>query len=203
MLSLLVELQRLKGLDRTGWTLRGLPGGSESVASHSFGVAATAMLFADELVSRGVNLDVERILRIALLHDAAEVRVGDMPRTASKYYGADVRRQAETAAFGDMIASLADESRILYSSLHEEYENRSSLESRIVKAADLIDLIVQVLAFERTGARGLNEFWEGVASQDCGLEGIAGEAFNELVQQICSERERVLGTATKHGIHES
>ncbi|HLA12718.1 MAG TPA: hypothetical protein VJ023_19185 [Pyrinomonadaceae bacterium] len=43
VVNLLVELQRLKRLDRTGWTLRGLPNGTESVAAHSFGVAVTVM----------------------------------------------------------------------------------------------------------------------------------------------------------------
>jgi 5'-deoxynucleotidase YfbR-like HD superfamily hydrolase len=33
MLRILIELQRLKRLDRTGWTLRGLPSGTESVAA--------------------------------------------------------------------------------------------------------------------------------------------------------------------------
>src|SRR2546423_38186 len=44
MLSVLLELQRLKRLDRTGWVLRGLPPGAESVAAHSYGVALAAVL---------------------------------------------------------------------------------------------------------------------------------------------------------------
>ena len=83
MLSTLIELQRLKRLDRTGWTLRGLPNGTESVASHSFGVSVTAMLLADKFAAHGIAVDLEKVLRIALLHDWAEVRVGDMPRTAT------------------------------------------------------------------------------------------------------------------------
>ena len=80
VLSTLIELQRLKRLDRTGWTLRGLPNGTESVAAHSFGVAVTAMTLADELRSLGVPVDTERLLRMALLHDWAETRVGDYPK---------------------------------------------------------------------------------------------------------------------------
>src|ERR1041385_7257088 len=68
MLSTLIELQRLKRLDRTGWTLRGLPNGTESVASHSFGVSVTAMLLADRCGAAGVTVDVQKLLRIALLH---------------------------------------------------------------------------------------------------------------------------------------
>src|ERR1051326_6427782 len=98
MLSTLIELQRLKRLDRTGWTLRGLPNGTESVAAHSFGVSATAMLLADSCIAQGVNVNVETVLRIALLHDWADVRVGDMPRTGPLYFGTPGRNQAESPA---------------------------------------------------------------------------------------------------------
>src|ERR1044072_8868549 len=106
MLSTLIELQRLKGLDRTGWTLRGLPNGTESVAAHSFGVSVTAMLLADRCAAAGVIVDVEKVLRVALLHDWAETRVGDMPRTATLYFGAAARKQAETAAFHDLTKAI-------------------------------------------------------------------------------------------------
>src|ERR671924_1979448 len=104
MLRTLIELQRLKNLDRTGWTLRGLPPRTESVAAHSFGVAVTAMMLADELTARGVAVDLERLLRIALLHDWAEARIGDLPKTAADYFGADTRKRAEAAAFADIIS---------------------------------------------------------------------------------------------------
>src|ERR671927_1656901 len=102
MLSVLLELQRLKRLDRTGWVLRGLPPGAESVAAHSYGVALTAMLLADECAARGVRVDVGRVVRIALLHDLQETRTGDMPRTVADYYGREARRAAERAAFDDI-----------------------------------------------------------------------------------------------------
>ena len=94
MLSTLIELQRLKRLDRTGWVLRGLPNGTESVAAHSFGVSVTAMLIADGCAAQGVTVDAEKLLRMALLHDWAETRVGDMPRTATLYFGSEARKHA-------------------------------------------------------------------------------------------------------------
>src|SRR5947208_16541592 len=104
MLNTLIELQRLKRLERTGWMLRGLPLGTESVAAHSFGVAITAMMVGDEICSRGGELNTARILRMALLHDWAETRVGDMPRTATHYFGPETRKQAEGQAFAYVIA---------------------------------------------------------------------------------------------------
>jgi putative hydrolase of HD superfamily len=188
MISTLIELQRLKRLERTGWTLRGLAPGAESVAAHSFGVALAAMMLADELIARGTDIDVERVLRLALMHDWAEARVGDMPRTAIEYFGAEARRSAERAAFDAIVEGLGKRIESRYSELHEDYEHRASLEARLVKAADIIDLLVQALAFERAGVRGLDEFWEGVAERDFQLEGTAREVFQEALHLLFKAR---------------
>lgn len=189
MLSLLVELQRLKRLDRTGWILRGLPNGTESVAAHSFGVSATAMLLADEIKSRGVQVDVERVLRMSILHDWAETRIGDMPRTATCYFGADTRKEAETAAFADIVAELTAKTVLI--ALHHDYEKRESLEARVVKAADIIDLLIQAYALERAGARGLDEFWEVATAADFQLPAEARSVVDELIQLILAERRQL------------
>jgi putative hydrolase of HD superfamily len=189
MLSTLIELQRLKRLDRTGWTLRGLPNGTESVASHSFGVSVTAMLLADKIVAQGVVVDLEKILRIALLHDWAEVRVGDMPRTATLYFGSEARKRAETAAFVDVVKPVDAEGT--YASLYHDYERRESIEARLVKAADVLDLLIQVLALERAGARGLDEFWEVAAKPDFNLEGVAEQVVQGLLQSIVEARSEL------------
>jgi putative hydrolase of HD superfamily len=189
MLSTLIELQRLKRLDRTGWTLRGLPNGTESVAAHSFGVAVTAMLLADSCVAQGVAVDVEKLLRIALLHDWAETRVGDMPRTATLYFGSEARKQAETAAFSDIVNPVDTDGS--YTNLYNDYERRESLEARIVKAADVLDLLIQVLALERAGARGLDEFWEVAEKPDFNLEGAAEQIVQELLRSILNARSEL------------
>ena len=193
MLSTLIELQRLKGLGRTGWMLRGIAAGAESVADHSYGVAVAAMLLGDEVIARGVHVNMERVLRTALLHDWAETRVGDLPRTATAYFGAETRKGAESAAFKEIVGEL-ETSAVAekYSALHEDYEERESLEARLVKAADVIDLLVQTLSFERAGVRGLDEFWDGVAERDFRLDGIAGEVVDEVLRQLIAERQRIV-----------
>ena len=187
MLATLIELQRLKRLDRTGWTLRGLANGTESVAAHSFGVGVTAMLLADEIRARGTAVDVEKVLRMALLHDWSETRVGDMPKTAVTYFGSEARKKAEIAAFADVVKE-AGAGNERYRALYEEYEARESLEAQIVKAADVIDLLVQALALERGGARGLDEFWEVAETDNLPIEGKPREVFNELISELTEAR---------------
>jgi len=190
MLLILIELQRLKRLERTGWTLRGLPNGTESVAAHSFGVSVTAMLLADEIKSRGLDVDIERVLKMALLHDWAETRVGDMPKTATNYFGADARKRAETAALADIVSTLgAAESQ--YKGLYHDYEQRHSLEARLVKAADIIDLLIQAYALERAGAKGLDEFWQVAHDADFQLPSIAHEVVREVLQSLLEARSMI------------
>jgi putative hydrolases of HD superfamily len=192
MIQALIELQRLKRLDRTGWVLRGIAPGAESVAAHSYGVALAAMLLADEMRARGHQVDVERVVRMALLHDAAEVRVGDLPRTATGYFGSTARREAEQTAFHEVVETLSSVIRDTYEEIHKEYEQRSSLAARIVKGADLIDLLVQALAFERSGVRGLGEFWAGVLSRDRHEAEALSQLLDECFDQLVIERRKVL-----------
>jgi putative hydrolase of HD superfamily len=190
MLNTLIELQRLKRLDRTGWTLRGLPNGTESVASHSFGVSITAMMLADEINSRGLQLNMERVLRMALLHDWSETRVGDMPRTATHYFGDAARKLAEHRAFADIVAG-AGTAESEYQKLYDDYEQRQSVEARIVKAADVIDLLVQAYALERAGAKGLDEFWEVAVDADFQLPAIAQTVVRKVLDAIVAERSKI------------
>ena len=190
MLATLIELQRLKRLERTGWTLRGLPNGTESVASHSFGVCATAMMLADEVKARGLEVNCERVLRMALLHDWAETRVGDLPKTATGYFGADVRKEAETSAFADIVAALGP-AESEYRELYKDYEERASLEARLVKAADVIDLLVQAYALERAGAKGLDEFWMVAQQPDFKLPQEADQVVNEVLLSLLQARNTI------------
>lgn len=188
MLATLIELQRLKRLERTGWILRGLPNGTESVASHSFGVCVTAMMLADEVKHRGLEVDCERVLRMALVHDWAETRIGDMPRAAAGYFGADARKSAETSAFAEIINGLRAFAE--YQALYKDYEERESLEARLVKAADVIDLLIQAHALERAGARGLDEFWQVAEVPNFKLPQVADQVINEVLQSLLQARNK-------------
>ena len=105
------------------------------------------------------------------------------------YFGKEVTRKAETGAFADIVSTLNDKSE--YLDLYEDYESRMSLEARLVKAADVIDLLVQVLALERAGARGLDEFWEIAEDPDFQLTGPAKEITNQLVLSLLDARREL------------
>src|SRR5690606_5214441 len=63
---------RLKDEARGGWLLRGVRD-PESVAAHSWGTALLCLLYADD-----AGVDRDRAMVMALVHDLAEARTGDV-----------------------------------------------------------------------------------------------------------------------------
>ena len=175
-IEFLTEIMRLKALPRTGWLLRGVRD-VESIADHLFGVAWIALLLADRARANGHEISVEKVLRMALLHDLSEARTGDLPATIKPYFSGDTLKQADEQAARDILQPLG-ELGDNYLALWHEYEERTSLESRIVKAADKLDLLLQAREYENGGAKNLGEFWQN-AEEDFARLGVA-----ELIADI-------------------
>jgi putative hydrolase of HD superfamily len=165
LVGLLLESASLKRMPRTGWLMRGVPH-VESVADHSFGVAFVALVLADVLAANGDvggELDVAKILTMALLHDLAEVRLTDLPVRAARLVSDAVKSQAEALAMADLLAPLPSAQRL--KALWQEFEDRASPEGRLVHDADKLEMMVQCLRYEQAGSRGLDEFWEAMDRQ--------------------------------------
>jgi len=55
----------------------------------------------------------------------------------------------------------------------------------------VIDLLLQTLALERAGAKGLDEFWDVTKDANVGLPGVAGEIVSEVLQSLLDARQRI------------
>ncbi|MBX3279498.1 MAG: HD family hydrolase [Acidobacteria bacterium] len=182
--AFLTEIMRLKAVPRLGWLLRGVRD-VESVASHSFGTAVIAMLLADSARARGADVNVERVLRMALLHDLTEARTGDLPSTVKRYFAPGALHHANEKAAADILEPLGLEGEALFE-VWREYEDRETLESRIVKAADKLDLLLQAREYERGGARSLSEFWDS-AGDDFTALGL-DDLIEDLIEELSGEQ---------------
>jgi putative hydrolase of HD superfamily len=189
LITFLAELMRLKSTPRIGWLLRGVRD-VESVAAHSFGVAVIAMLLADRARARGVEVNVERLLRMALLHDMTETRTGDLPSTIKRYFDKASIKAADEAIAKEIFAELGDLSDS-YLELWFDYEHRTSVESKLVKAADKLDLLVQSREYEKGGARSLQEFWDTADSDFAGLG--VDDLISDLIEELKKSRKKDLG----------
>jgi putative hydrolase of HD superfamily len=128
----LLEAMALKGVDRAGWVRTGVQN-PESVAAHSWGVAWLVLSLCPPEINR------ERALELAVIHDLPEVHAGDITPHDGISKSDKVRLEREA------LARLVDghpKAKEL-TALWEEYEAGISPESRFVKACDKIDMALQ------------------------------------------------------------
>lgn len=136
----LLTLLQLKDLPRTGWVRAGV-GNPESVAAHSWGMAVLALRLCPE------HLDLSKVLSMCLVHDVAEVVVGDLtPHDAIK---GQEKHELERAAMLKIAPQWID--------LFDEYEQGASQEAQFVKTMDKLDMGLQAVNYQQQGL-DLSEF---------------------------------------------
>ncbi|MDE2038235.1 MAG: HD domain-containing protein [Patescibacteria group bacterium] len=145
-IDLLYELGALRHIDRT-WKQFAGPRVA-NLAEHHFRMAWIALAIA----AHEKGADAGKVARLALLHDVSESRTGDVNYLTRQY----VKRDVEAAVL-DMFADTSFEKEA--PALFDEYEKRESLESRIVKDADNLDVELELKELAVQGHK-LGEPWE-------------------------------------------
>lgn len=160
MVELWKTLYQLKSLPRTGWVDRGIPANeAESVADHSF----FTMLLAWVVAHNDNSLDANRVLQMALVHDAAEAIAGDIPpyeaddiptdpEERRTFFAVRRNRSPEMKARKDEIEAEATELLTamlpksvvpVWRELLEEYAEQLTSEARLVKQVDRLEVFIQ------------------------------------------------------------
>jgi len=148
------ESSHLKNLFRQGWLRRGVPEGRcESVAEHSFGTALLALFLAD---TARPGLDVEKVLRMALIHDLGEVHAGDL--TPADGIGPGEKIELEQRSVERVTAGLPNGPAL--TALWDEYAEGRSPEARFVRQVDRLEMALQATVYELQGMGDLSEFLE-------------------------------------------
>jgi putative hydrolase of HD superfamily len=157
----------MKSIPRTGWISHGVSlNDVESVAEHSFSTSALSLLLADLELSSGSRVDVERVLRMSLLHDMAESLTFDISKAYLSYLGKRgdvIKSELERSAWKHLADGLENEVLARqYTRLQNAFDADETLESKIVHAADGLDLLLQVIDYRRRGYPEslLRELWD-------------------------------------------
>lgn len=145
-LEFLYEIGALRFIPRQ-WQRFHLPF-VQNLTEHHYRVIWLSLIIA----AREGKGDIEKIMKMALVHDIPESRTGDVDYIARQY----VERH-EDRALKDMLdeTSLKDEFTVLW----QEYEGRTTIEAKIVKDADNLDVDLDLLEQSSTGHKLANE-WE-------------------------------------------
>lgn len=132
LLKALHVAERLKDATRHCYTSGGR---HESVAEHSWRISLMAYWVSDEFP----EADMNKVIRMCLIHDLGEAFTGDIPtflKTAS-----DEKREDDLLA--DWVSGLPEPFRKEMADLYQEMNERKTLEARIFKAMDSLEALIQ------------------------------------------------------------
>ena len=132
LLDILSVAEKLKCNTRHCYTSSGR---LESVAEHSWRISLMAMLIEKEFP----NADMNKVIKMCLIHDLGEAFTGDIP-TFEKT-SADEKR--EERYLMDWVASLPHPLADEWTALYQEMESRQTLEAKIYKALDRLEAVIQ------------------------------------------------------------
>jgi putative hydrolase of HD superfamily len=153
VISTYFEFVHLKHLFRQGWLKNGLPKERcESVADHSFGVAMLAMLLVDIYFP---DLDVQKVLRMALIHDIGEVHTGDIIPKDNIH--PEEKHQREEESFHRVFGSLVPFE--LYRELWNEFEIGTSPEARFLRQVDKLEMALQAGVYQHQNLGDFSDFF--------------------------------------------
>ena len=152
----LFEAGMLKKTPRTGFQFLG--SGSESGAEHSF----RTTLLGYVLATMEKGADIDKTVRMCLFHDLPEARTGDHNYVNKKYVTVHeekaILEQTKDLPFGDDIVNLT-----------HEFNAATSLEARIAKDADQLDLILELKGHQDSGNPNAKK-WLSYALKRLGTE---------------------------------
>ena len=142
----------------TRWHSRPDMGQRENLAEHMGWVARLSMLIANELPIAGLNW--KKLYEMALLHDDAELIMGDVPGGFKNQYpeARETIKRWEGKLLPHMYGDTIDPD--LYKDTLYEFYAQETLESKIVKVADT----VAALAYADMQVKMGNQFFESIAT---------------------------------------
>ena len=144
MKKLLQEALLLKELDRSGWKRVGIDR-PESVAAHTWGMCWLILVLAPE------DIDHQKAFELAIIHDLAEARVGDITPYDGVSRSDKMRREAN--AIQDMLKGRPD-----LLALWNEYTEGTSPEARFVHDVDKLDMALQAIRYGSINDTDTSEF---------------------------------------------
>lgn len=130
-IDFLHTVEKLKCRTRHSFTTNGR---QESVADHTCRLALMALLCADNYP----ELDMNRVIRMCLVHDLGEAVTGDIP----SFEKTDADERTEREAIADLLGALPEPTRSDWQALFAEMEARTTPEAKLWKALDNMEAVL-------------------------------------------------------------
>lgn len=164
----------------------------ESDAEHSWSVALICMLVASRVEKElGTKIDQLKMLKMALIHDLAEIKTGDTKTWDLKSRVG--KEEREKVAITEITSQLPTDLKSEIMSLWEECEDRKTLEAMIVKSVDRFDPVIHRTVLE-VGFENMEDEHATVKALD-GRQ-LSRHQFSEVLTKIYTQ---IRDTAVKKG----
>lgn len=136
-------LHKIENLKSTLRYNKTTSGRKESTAEHTWRLALIIFIIADELK---IKIDVNRAIKIALVHDLAEALTGDIDAIliAEGKFSKDEKEKQEIEAIMNLQKTLPEVIGKEISDLWHEYNDCKTSEAKFVKALDKIETLTQL-----------------------------------------------------------
>ncbi|KAJ5201151.1 HD family hydrolase [Penicillium cf. viridicatum] len=151
-------IERLKTTKREGWRRFGINNG-ESISDHMYRMSIMTMMAPPSLAEK---INIPRCIKMALIHDMAEALVGDITPVDPVTKPEKARREASvmdyitTTLLGKVPGGALSGGEI--KEIFEEYEANESDEAKFVHDIDKMELLLQMVEYERLHKVDLTEF---------------------------------------------
>ena len=132
LLEILHTAERLKDVTRHSYTSGGR---HESVAEHSWRITLMAFLLRDEFP----EADMDKVIKMLLIHDLGESFTGDIP----SFRKTEENETTEEKLLYNWVASLPQPYAAEMRALYEEMAARETTEAKIYKAIDNFEAVIQ------------------------------------------------------------
>ena len=132
LLEALETASRLKDTTRHSWTAEGR---HESVAEHSWMMTLMAFFLKDEFP----EADMDKVIRMCIIHDLGEAFTGDIPA----FDKTSAHEEEEEKRLDNWVRSLPETQREEMLALYDEMAKRETLEAKIYKAIDGLEAVIQ------------------------------------------------------------
>ena len=118
-------------------------GRKESSAEHSWRLALMSFMIAQDLK---LDISIERVIKLALVHDIAEASAGDIDAVhiAEGSVTKEEKEKLENDAINQMTDILDGEGKNEIKCLWQEYEDGDTQEAKYIKALDKIETLLQL-----------------------------------------------------------
>ncbi len=173
-------------------------GNYQAVASHSWNMAMMAIALRPYLKN---NIDMERVLKLCILHDLPEAIAHDVPLHEQTATNKQAKQKHEKDAINTITNLLHDKS---IDNLFNEYELRQSPESNFVKLLDILDTTIQHMCakdLSYVGTYNDNFYWKLFFSDEFAnrfnYEPKLRSVYNEIKHRVTARLKNELGIDAK------